>query len=243
MIDIWQEIYGTIKRNKLRTFLTGFAVAWGIFMLIVLLGSGNGLIHAMEESSSQMAMNSIKIFPGRTSKSYDGLKEGRRIQLDNTSLALTNRNFTDHVTDAGATVRQGSVYVSYGPEYVSLTLYGVYPNYTEVETIQSTAGRFINQIDIRERRKVMVLHEKTAEILFKDEDPIGKFVIAGKAAYQVVGLFNDPGDRDSREAYMPFSTLQIIYNKGDKLNNITMTTKDLETLESNAAFEKNTAGS
>ncbi|MCD8031227.1 MAG: ABC transporter permease [Bacteroides sp.] len=238
MIDIWQEIYGTIKRNKLRTFLTGFAVAWGIFMLIVLLGSGNGLIHAMEESASQRAMNSIKIFPGRTSKSYDGLKEGRWIQLDNNSLALTNRNFTDHVIDAGATVRQGSVYVSYGPEYVSLTLYGVYPNYTEVETIKSTAGRFINQIDILDRRKIIVLHEKTAEILFKDEDPIGKFVIAGKTAYQVVGLFNDPGDRDSREAYMPFSTLQIIYNKGNKLNNITMTTKGLETLESNAAFEK-----
>lgn len=81
MIDIWQEIYSTIKRNKLRTFLTGFAVAWGIFMLIVLLGAGNGLIHAFEQSASERAMNSIKIFPGWTSKSYDGLKEGRRVQL------------------------------------------------------------------------------------------------------------------------------------------------------------------
>ncbi len=238
MIDIWQEIYGTIKRNKLRTFLTGFAVAWGIFMLIVLLGAGNGLINAMEESSSQMAMNSIKIFPGRTSKSFDGLKEGRRIQLDNNSLALTNRNFTDNVISAGATVRQNGVYVSYGQEYVSLTLYGVYPNYTEVESVKSAAGRFINEIDIQDRRKIIVLHEKTAEILFKDEDPIGKFVIAGKVAYQVAGLFTDPGDRDSREAYIPFTTLQIIFNKGDKLNNITMTTKGLETLESNAQFEK-----
>ena len=80
MIDIWQEIYSTIKRNKLRTFLTGFAVAWGIFMLIVLLGAGNGLIHAFEQSASERAMNSIKIFPGWTSKSYDGLKERRRYQ-------------------------------------------------------------------------------------------------------------------------------------------------------------------
>ena len=86
MIDIWQEIYSTIKRNKLRTFLTGFAVAWGIFMLIVLLGAGNGLIHAFEQSASERAMNSIKIFPGWTSKSYDGLKEGRRVQLDNMVL-------------------------------------------------------------------------------------------------------------------------------------------------------------
>ena len=74
MIDIWQEIYGTIKRNKLRTFLTGFAVAWGIFMLIVLLGAGNGLIHAFEKSSSARALNSIKIYPGWTGKPYDGLK-------------------------------------------------------------------------------------------------------------------------------------------------------------------------
>ena len=90
MIDIWQEIYSTIKRNKLRTFLTGFAVAWGIFMLIVLLGAGNGLIHAFEQSASERAMNSIKIFPGWTSKSYDGLKEGRRVQLDNKDMDATS---------------------------------------------------------------------------------------------------------------------------------------------------------
>ena len=106
MIDIWQEIYSTIKRNKLRTFLTGFAVAWGIFMLIVLLGAGNGLIHAFEQSASERAMNSIKIFPGWTSKSYDGLKEGRRIRLDNKDLNTTNKNVPDHVIKAGATVYQ-----------------------------------------------------------------------------------------------------------------------------------------
>ena len=104
MIDIWQEIYSTIKRNKLRTFLTGFAVAWGIFMLIVLLGAGNGLIHAFEQSASERAMNSIKIFPGWTSKSYDGLKEGRRVQLDNKDVDATNRYFPDHVINTGGTV-------------------------------------------------------------------------------------------------------------------------------------------
>ena len=104
MIDIWQEIYSTIKRNKLRTFLTGFAVAWGIFMLIVLLGAGNGLIHAFEESSSERALNSIKIFPGWTTKSYEGLKEGRNIRLDNKDLNATEKYFKDHVISAGATV-------------------------------------------------------------------------------------------------------------------------------------------
>lgn len=104
MIDIWQEIYSTIKRNKLRTFLTGFAVAWGIFMLIVLLGAGNGLIHAFEESSSERALNSIKIYPGWTSKSYDGLKEGRKIQLDNKDLRITDTHFPDYVIKAGASI-------------------------------------------------------------------------------------------------------------------------------------------
>ena len=166
MIDIWQEIYSTIKRNKLRTFLTGFAVAWGIFMLIVLLGAGNGLIHAFEQSASERAMNSIKIFPGWTSKSYDGLKEGRRIRLDNKDLNTTNKNFPDHVIKAGATVYQGGVNLSFGPEYVNLNLSGVYPNHTEVEVVKLFKGRFINEIDIKERRKVIVLHKKTAEILF-----------------------------------------------------------------------------
>ena len=176
MIDIWQEIYSTIKRNKLRTFLTGFAVAWGIFMLIVLLGAGNGLIHAFEQSASERAMNSIKIFPGWTSKSYDGLKEGRRVQLDNKDVDATDHYFPDHVIKAGATVWQGGINLSFGQEYVSLNLSGVYPNHTEVEVVKLFKGRFINEIDIKERRKVIVLHKKTAEILFDKThtEPIGQ---------------------------------------------------------------------
>ena len=239
MIDIWQEIYSTIKRNKLRTFLTGFAVAWGIFMLIVLLGAGNGLIHAFEQSASERAMNSIKIFPGWTSKSYDGLKEGRRVQLDNKDVDATDHYFPDHVIKAGATVWQGGINLSFGQEYVSLNLSGVYPNHTEVEVVKLFKGRFINEIDIKERRKVIVLHKKTAEILFDKThtEPIGQFVNAGNVVYQVVGLYNDKGDSGDSDAYIPFTTLQTIYNKGDKLNNLVMTTKNLETIEANEAFE------
>ena len=239
MIDIWQEIYGTIKRNKLRTLLTGFAVAWGIFMLIVLLGAGNGLIHAFEKSSSARALNSIKIYPGWTGKPYDGLKEGRRIQLDNKDLDATMAHFSDNIISVGASQWQSNVNLSYGQEYVNLSLEGVYPNFTEVESVKSTDGRFINDIDLKERRKVIVLHTKTAEILFgkSKTEPIGKFVNAGGVSYQVVGFYTDPGDQGSSEAYIPFSTLQVIYNKGDKLNNLTFTTKGLTTIETNEAFE------
>ena len=240
MIDLWQEIYGTIKRNKLRTALTGFAVAWGIFMLIVLLGAGNGIIHAFEQNSSERALNSIRIFPGWTTKSYDGLKEGRRIRLDNRDLEATDKQFTEHVISAGATVRQSNVNVSFGKEYVNISLMGVYPIYTEVETVKTAGGRFINYNDLKDRRKVIILHKKTAEILFDKThtEPVGQFVNAGGVAYQVVGIYNDQGDREANEAYIPFSTLQTIYNKGDKLNNIIFTTKNLSSMESNEAFEK-----
>ena len=239
MIDLWQEIYGTIRRNKLRTFLTGFAVAWGIFMLIVLLGAGNGIIHAFEESSGERALNSIRVYGGWTTKPYDGLKEGRSIDLDNRDLEDTEAYFTDRVESAGATLYQMATDISYGPEYVNLSLNGVHPNYVEVEAVKVVEGRFVNQTDIRERRKSIVLHRKSADVLFgkTHTDPLGKFVNAGGVAYQVVGIYDDEGSSEPSSAFIPFSTLQTIYNKGNDLNSIIFTTKGLTTEESNEQFE------
>lgn len=239
MLDLWQEIYGTIKRNKLRTFLTGFAVAWGIFMLIVLLGAGNGIIHAFEQNSAERALNSIRLGGGWTTKAHDGLKEGRRIEMDNKDLNATDKFFPENIIQAGATLRQSDVNISFGKEYINISLMGVYPNYVESEAIKTASGRFINKNDLNERRKVIILHNKSAEILFgkSHTEPIGQFVNAGGVVYQVVGLYKDQGDQSST-AYIPFSTLQTIYNKGDKLNNIIFTTKNLTSIESNEAFEK-----
>ena len=239
MIDLWQEIYGTIKRNKLRTFLTGFAVAWGIFMLIVLLGAGNGLIHAFEENSGERALNSIRVYGGWTTKPYDGLKEGRSIDLDNRDLEDTEAFFTDRVEGAGATLYQTATDISYGPEYVNLSLNGVHPNYVEVEAVKVVEGRFINQTDIRERRKSIVLHRKSADVLFgkTHTEPLGRFVNAGGVAYQVVGIYDDEGSSEPNSAFIPFSTLQTIYNKGNRLNSIIFTTKGLTTEASNEQFE------
>ena len=239
MIDLWQEIYGTIKRNKLRTFLTGFAVAWGIFMLIVLLGAGNGIIHAFEQNASERALNSIRLGGGWTTKSYEGLKEGRRIQMENKDLTATEKYFPDNIITAGATLRQGDVNISFGQEYINISLMGVHPNYVQSEAIKTATGRFINRNDIKERRKVIILHKKSAEILFgkSHTEPVGRFVNAGGVAYQVAGLYEDQGDQSS-VAFIPFSTLQTIYNKGDKLNNIIFTTKNLTSEEANEAFEK-----
>ena len=239
MIDLWQEIYGTIKRNKLRTFLTGFAVAWGIFMLIVLLGAGNGIIHAFEESSGERALNSIRVYGGWTTKPYDGLKEGRSIDLDNRDLEDTEAYFTDRVEEAGATLYQAATDISYGPEYVNLSLNGVHPNYPEVEPVKVVEGRFVNETDIRERRKSIILHRKSADVLFDKThtDPLGKFVNAGGVAYQVVGIYDDEGSSEPSSAFIPFTTLQTIYNKGNDVNSIIFTTKGLTTEESNEQFE------
>lgn len=239
MLDIWQEIYGTIKRNKLRTFLTGFAVAWGIFMLIVLLGAGNGIIHAFEENVSERALNSIKLGGGWTTMAYDGLKEGRSIELENKDLDATTKLFKDNIIQAGATLRQGSVNISFGKEYININMMGIHPNYVQSEAIKTTAGRFINQNDIKGRRKTIILHKKSAETLFGKShiDPIGQFVNAGGVVYQVVGLYDDMGNQGS-VAYAPFTTLQTIYNKGNKLNEIIFTTKGLTNEQSNEVFEQ-----
>ncbi|WP_373833487.1 ABC transporter permease [Bacteroides heparinolyticus] len=239
MIDLWQEIYGTIKRNKLRTALTGFAVAWGIFILILLLGAGNGVMNAQNEQMASLAMNSIKVGAGWTSKPYDGLSQGRRIQLNNGDLTIT-RNMRKHVENAGAVIYQSGMNISYGNEYINERLMGVHPNYLEIERPTVVEGRFINQLDIREKRKVAILNERSVKTLFKHgAKPLGKMLNMGGVMFQVVGVYKDKGNSGGQDVFVPFSTLQTVYNKGDKLNNILMSIKDLNTEEENKVFEAN----
>ena len=236
MTDLIQEVYGTIMRNKLRTALTGFSVAWGIFMLIVLLGAGNGLIHAFEGQSANMKMNSMKIFPGFTSKPYRGMQEGRHVSLDDRDREITATAFPDQVVTVGATSSQAGVTLTYGRERVDITVDGVFPNYPELEAVKLKEGRFINSRDMAERRKVMVLHEKTARTLFPQTNPIGHYVNASGVAYQIVGIYQDQNSF-SPTALVPFATLQAVYAKGDSIDNVTFTTKNLADEAENKAFE------
>lgn len=240
MIDLWQEIYGTIRRNKLRTFLTGFAVAWGIFMLIVLLGAGNGLIHAFEYSSSRRALNSIKIFPGQTTKKFAGFKEGRNIQLNNNDLHATNSRFNDHVINTGASISQSGINLAYREASLQINMNGVFANYLEVEPIELIEGRFINELDIQQKRKVTVLSDKIADMLFSKShiSPIGARINAGRLMVEVIGIYKNPSDRSSNDVYVPFTMLQTVYNKGDSISDIDMTTKGLTSIEANKAFER-----
>lgn len=239
--DIWQEIFNTIRRNKLRTFLTGFSVSWGIFMLIILLGSGNGLMNGFMSNFADRAVNSVETSTWRTSTPYAGMQSGRRIRLDNLDLFLTANEFKDNVVKASGTVSKGNCTFTYGSEYVNGNIKGVHPVYTEIEPfkIAEDKGRFINDLDIREKRKVIVIHPKTAETLFKKEQPIGKYITVNGIAYKIIGIYVQDYTRNEQTAFIPFTTAQLIYNRGTTLNNIIFTTKGLNTVESNNEFEKN----
>ena len=240
MRDLIQEIAASLKRNRLRTSLTGFAVAWGIFMLIVLLGAGNGIVHTFQANMNTNALNVVTIYPGVTTEAYHGYKEGRSISLDNRDLKTTEEDFQDYILSTGGVAYQGGVTLSYGQEHLSLSLYGVYPNHAEINALRIKKGRFVNTLDLNERRKGIVLHERTAEILFSPShtEPLGQFVKAGNVVYQVVGIYSDQGNDQNSPAYIPLSTLQLIYGKGTSLNRIVTTTQGLDTEESTETFEK-----
>ncbi|MDE5709811.1 ABC transporter permease [Bacteroides sp.] len=226
MIDLWIEIYATIKRNKMRTALTGFAVAWGIFMLIVLMGAGNGLLNALNRQSEGMAMNSMMAWPGWTSEPWRGLKAGREVKFTQKELEATSR-LEDMVDQVTAVQEQSGVTLSYNQDHVSIQLEGHYPKYLDMTNAALKKGRFINAIDIRERRKVIVLHEKTAEMLFgsgMEAQAIGKMVNASGLCYRVVGIYSREGEQQP-PAYLPYTTLQLVYNKEDKMSSMAFTTK------------------
>ncbi len=238
MRDIITEIWQTAKRNKLRTSLTGFAVAWGIFMLIVLLGAGNGLINANMQQSARFLSNSMMVFGGRTSKAYQGLKEGREIRLQKRDIITTETEFKDIVDEVGAQFQTGAT-LSNGEEYVSTTITGVYPNHTKIDKMELLYGRFINEIDLRDSRKVLVLSNKQAEELEPHDykSLIGRYIKVGDFAFKVVGIYKDQ-EEGSSEAFSAYSTIKSIYGaKTDNAGNIEFTFHGLTTEKANEDFE------
>ncbi len=240
MIEVILEIWQTARRNKLRTSLTGFAVAWGIFMLVVLLGAGNGLINAQMQNNDRYVDNSMMIFGGMTSKPYDGLKEGRDIRLDNNDLATTQSRFIQNVDKAGAVLYEGGATITVGENYVSSSLRGVYPMDQEINKKEIVAGRFINDIDIRDQRKVLILPENQARELVphNPRSLVGKNVKVGDLAFTVIGIEKEDKSRMSTEVTVPFTTLQTIYNYGNKVGRINFTFHGLTTEKENEAFEE-----
>lgn len=241
MRELIKEIWSTSKRNKLRTSLTGFAVAWGIFMLIFLLGAGNGLINAQLQQSTRFLANSIRVFPGETSKAYKGLKEGRSITLNDKDILISNKTYGQYVDDVGGRLEQYNVNINYGDNYVaSQSLVGVAPTHPKIDKTELIAGRFINEIDMKEQRKNVVLSRSQAKELSKDyRSLVGKNVKISNLNFQVVGIYKDDESRNNTEAFIAYSTIKTIYAKGDDAGSLEFTIKNLKTREDNKQFEKN----
>ena len=241
MRELIKEIWSTSKRNKLRTTLTGFAVAWGIFMLIFLLGAGNGLINAQLQQSTRFLANSMRVFPGETSKAYKGLKEGRSITLNDRDILISNETYGQYVDDVGGRLEQYNVNINYGDNYVaSQSLVGVAPTHPKIDKTELIAGRFINEIDMKEQRKNVVLSRSQAKELSKDyRSLVGKNVKISNLNFQVVGIYKDDESRNNTDAFIAYSTIKTIYAKGDDAGSLEFTIKNLKTQEDNEKFEKN----
>lgn len=240
-IDKWQEILHTIKQNKLRTFLTGFSVAWGIFMLIILLGSGKGLQNGVQNQFASSAVNSMWIWSGQTSKAYKGLKAGREISFTNRDYEILKERipFVDRISARFNIWRGGQI--TYKNEYGSFDIRNIHPDYGNIERLSMLEGRFINKIDIEEYRKVVVISPIVQDALFKNgEEPLGKFVEVYGIPFKVVGIYSDEDNRERnmRAVYMPLSTAQKIFLGGNTIQTIALTVGEATVEESFAVQQQ-----
>ena len=210
-------------------------------MLIFLLGAGNGLINAQLQQSTRFLANSMRVFPGETSKAYKGLKEGRSITLNDKDILISNKTYGQYVDDVGGRLEQYNVNINYGDNYVaSQSLVGVAPTHPKIDKTELIAGRFINEIDMKEQRKNVVLSRSQAKELCKDyRSLVGKNVKISNLNFQVVGIYKDDESRNNTDAFTAYSTIKTIYAKGDDAGSLEFTIKNLKTREDNKQFEKN----
>tara|TARA_X000001036_G_scaffold204957_1_gene192570 strand:+ start:92 stop:1321 length:1230 start_codon:yes stop_codon:yes gene_type:complete len=218
--DQWQEIFETIRKNKLRTILSGFTVALGIFIFIILFGFGNGLKNSFEQFFLDDATNTLWLYPGVTSKAYRGFKDNRRIEFENSDLIDIEENFTFFLENITPRINRRET-LSYRGQSNSYNIRAIGPAHQYVEKTIIMKGRFINQKDVDERTKNITIGRLVAQDIFKKEDPIGKYIEMGESAFKVVGVFQDKsGDREERLVYLPYTTRQLMEKNNDKIDQI-----------------------
>ena len=236
--DRWQEIYETIRKNRLRTFLSGFTVALGIFIFIVLFGFGNGLKNTFKQFFLDDATNTLWVSPGKTSKPYRGFKANRRIEFENSDLEDIKDNFKFFLEGITPRINR-SARVRFRGESDNYSTRAVAPDHQYIEKTLIMQGRFINKDDIEKKTKNIVIGRLVAKDLFKKEDPIGKYLEIGSTAFKVVGVFQDQsGDREERLIYIPYTTQQLIEKNNDKINSIIVSFRPELGYTSALAFER-----
>ena len=240
MLDALREIIATMKKNKLRTLLTGFAVAWGIFMLIILLAAGNGFKNGVFANFEDQAKTYVIAHPGRTSMPYKGFSTGRRIRFDQRDFDMLRHEVPEiEYLSAGI---GNTLTASYGEEYLSMEIQGGTAALQHINNIRikEGLGRFINQVDEQQRRKVVVIHPEQQKVLFKNENPIGKHLNINGIIYQVIGVYGSSDEfyNNMPPAYIPLSTAQMLYNRGYGYWFLEFTVNGLHSMAQNEAFNE-----
>ncbi|PZX10825.1 putative ABC transport system permease protein [Breznakibacter xylanolyticus] len=232
MIDYLQEILTTLQKNRLRAIMTGFSVAWGIFMLILLLGSGSGLQNGMENNFKGTSKNALWIWSGNTQVAHGGLKAGRRIQFTDADMKALEKTFADDIDHvSGRFHLWGNAAVTYQKEYGNFSLEGVMPDFKHIQTVEMKEGRYINEPDIRDFRKVALMSVAVQKALFKEETPLGKYIRVGGVPFMVVGTFENPSNKDEKQLYLPLSTIRKVFNGSNKLGEMAVSTNALTVAE------------
>lgn len=237
ILDRWQEIFDTLRRNKVRTALTALSVSWGIFMLIILLGAGQGLENQVQSNFKDDAVNSIWIRPGRAALPYKGLRPGRKIKFTNEDIAaIASVDGIEHMS--GRFYMRGAEYtVNYGTKNASFDVRSVHPGHQFLEKTIVTQGRFLNELDIEQRRKVAVVGKPVAEFFFGSSSPLGHFLTVRGIQYKIVGEFIDEGgEGELQKVFLPITTAQRAYNAHGEVHHILFTVGDAN-LESSKRIE------
>ncbi len=236
-LERWLEVFEAISKNKLRTFLTGFSVATGILILVLLLGIGEGMKNGVEEQFQRDAANQISVYTGVTGVEYKGLNPGRRIQFKNNDYDLLVENFGDELEYKSSVYRIWTGLTSYKDKSGSYRLEGVLPNYQFLERAGMIKGRFINEEDQTNSTKNVVIGKKVRDELFEDKDPLGKLIEIRDINFKVVGVFQDPGgDREESKVFMAISTMQKVFGAGQDIRNLSFTLPQEESFD--VALEK-----
>ncbi len=228
-LDKWQEIFGTIRQNKLRTFLTAFGVFWGIFMLILLLGAGRGMQNGVGQEFADEAMNSVWVWQGKTSMPYQGMKAGREIRFTNEDLKLIANDLGDKTNMiAPRNNLFGEYTMNYKNKNGSYRVFGSVGEFFKLNGEKMVKGRNLNQKDIEEKRKVVVIGEKVRKTLFGDKEAIGEYINIKGVYFKVIGIFttNQNQGRNEERAYIPFSTLQTVFNQLNQVHMFGMNAVD-----------------
>ena len=231
-LERWQEILDTIRKNKLRTFLTGLSVASGIFILVILLGFGEGLRNGITHEFKADATNRIWVSTWRTSKEYKGLNPGRRIQMVDENYDFVTSKYKDELEYESGVYRVSTNLVNYKEESGNFSVQGIHPGYQFIENSEMMAGRFINEDDISNINKIAIISNKIKRELFKDENPLNQNIQVSGISFKVIGVYSDfGGEREENRIYIPITTAQRVFNGANKVQNFAFTFEPQENFE------------